>query len=182
MKRTGLSRTIKKWYIWLLAAVCFVCLVPFAGAVAAEAAPVDLADGEYTAAVSLGGGSGRASVASPAVLTVRDGKAYARIEWSSSNYDYMKVGDQTYFPIQQDGNSTFEIPVAAFDTPLTVIGDTTAMSTPHEVEYTLTFTMDSVKQGGFSAHTPVFAVAGICVVTAAAVRILRNRKKGSRAK
>ena len=35
--------------------------------------------------------------------------------------------------------STFEIPVAAFDTDLTVIGDTTAMSTPHEIEYTLTF-------------------------------------------
>ena len=27
----------------------------------------------------------------------------------------------------------------ALDTPLTVIGDTTAMSTPHEIEYTLTF-------------------------------------------
>ena len=35
--------------------------------------------------------------------------------------------------------STFEIPVAAFDTELTVIGDTTAMSTPHEIEYTLNF-------------------------------------------
>lgn len=30
-------------------------------------------------------------------------------------------------------------PVAAFDTELTVIGDTTAMSTPHEIEYTLNF-------------------------------------------
>ena len=35
--------------------------------------------------------------------------------------------------------STFEIPVAVFDTELTVIGDTTAMSTPHEIEYTLNF-------------------------------------------
>jgi hypothetical protein len=38
-----------------------------------------------------------------------------------------------------DGHSTFAIPVAAFDRPLGVIADTTAMSQPHEIEYTLTF-------------------------------------------
>ena len=32
----------------------------------------------------------------------------------------------------------------ALDTPLTVIGDTTAMSTPHEIEYTLTFDSTTV--------------------------------------
>ena len=39
---------------------------------------------------------------------------------------------------------TFEIPVTALDTPLDVVGDTVAMSTPHEIEYTLTFASASL--------------------------------------
>ncbi|MFR6378865.1 MAG: hypothetical protein ACLUNZ_02580 [Evtepia sp.] len=35
----------------------------------------------------------------------------ATIEWSSSNYDYMKVDDVQYDPVNTEGNSTFEIPV-----------------------------------------------------------------------
>ena len=52
---------------------------------------------------------------------------------------YMLVDGQRYDVLTTEGGSTFEIPVRALDTPLTVIGDTTAMSTPHEIEYTLTF-------------------------------------------
>lgn len=98
-----------------------------------------LADGSYTAAVALTGGSGKASVTSPAEIVVADGKATARIEWSSSNYDYMVVDGVRLEPVNTDGNSVFEMPVAAFDTQLTVLADTTAMSTPHEIEYGLTF-------------------------------------------
>ena len=47
------------------------------------------ADGEYTVSVALEGGSGRATVDSPATLTVADGKMTATIAWSSPNYDYM---------------------------------------------------------------------------------------------
>lgn len=98
-----------------------------------------LPDGDYTVSVTLDGGSGRASVTSPAALTVRDGAYTARIAWSSPNYDYMRVDGEQYFPVNTDGNSVFEIPVAAFDTPLTVFADTTAMSQPHEIEYSLLF-------------------------------------------
>ena len=49
------------------------------------------------------------------------------------------VDGQRFDVLTTEGGSTFEIPVRALDTPLTVIGDTTAMSTPHEIEYTLTF-------------------------------------------
>ena len=52
---------------------------------------------------------------------------------------YMLVDGQRYDVLTSEVCSTFEIPVRALDTPLTVIGDTTAMSTPHEIEYTLTF-------------------------------------------
>ena len=100
------------------------------------------ADGNYTAAVVLEGGSGRATVESPAALTVADGKMTATIVWSSPNYDYMIVDGEKYLPTNTEGNSTFEIPVAALDTPLTVTADTVAMSKPHEIEYTLTFTLE----------------------------------------
>ena len=106
---------------------------------------VDLEDGTYTAVVTLEGGSGRASIESPATLTVKDGKVTASIVWSSPNYDYMLVNDEKYLPVNTEGNSAFEIPVAAFDTALDVIADTVAMSKPHEIEYTLTFDSSTIK-------------------------------------
>lgn len=106
----------------------------------AAAAAVEIpADGSYTCAVTLEGGSGRATVESPAALTVADGILTATIVWSSPNYDYMLVDGEKYLPVNTDGNSTFEIPVAALDTALAVTADTVAMSTPHEIDYTLTF-------------------------------------------
>ena len=103
------------------------------------------ADGTYTCNVMLEGGSGRAAVDSPAALTVADGKMTAAIVWSSPNYDYMIVDGEKYLPTNTEGNSTFEIPVAALDTALDVTADTVAMSTPHEIEYTLTFDSASLK-------------------------------------
>lgn len=111
----------------------------------ATAESLGLAGGEYTVEVSLSGGSGRASVASPAKLAVADGEATATVVWSSSNYDYMRIGEEKFLPVTQDGGSTFEIPVAAFDRALTVYADTTAMSTPHEIEYTLTFDSSTIQ-------------------------------------
>lgn len=104
-----------------------------------------LADGKYEIEVTLSGGSGRATVDSPCELTVSGGQMTARIEWSSPNYDYMLVDGEKYLPVNTEGNSVFQIPVTAFDEPLTVIGDTVAMSTPHEIEYTITFHSDTVK-------------------------------------
>ena len=101
------------------------------------------ADGTYTCAVTLEGGSGRATVDSPAALTVADGKMTATIAWSSPNYDYMIVDGEKYLPTNTEGNSTFEIPVSALGVPLSVVADTVAMSTPHEIEYTLTFSAPS---------------------------------------
>ena len=107
----------------------------------AEATAETPADGEYNVNVVLEGGSGRATVDSPAALTVADGKMTATIVWSSPNYDYMIVDGEKYLPTNTEGNSTFVIPVAALGTPLSVTADTVAMSTPHEIEYTLTFTL-----------------------------------------
>lgn len=105
-----------------------------------------LEEGTYKVDIKFEGGSGRASIQSPVTLTVAaDGKMTAAVEWSSPNYDYMIVDGEKLFPVNTDGNSVFEIPVAGFDTPITVIGDTVAMSKPHEIEYTLTFLSDTLK-------------------------------------
>lgn len=107
-------------------------------------------DGTYTIELTMEGGSGRASIQSPAQLAIADGAATATLEWSSQNYDYMLVNGEKYLPVNTEGNSVFEVPVEALDAPLTMIGDTVAMSTPHEVEYTVTFhseTLESTESG-----------------------------------
>ena len=109
-----------------------------------------LADGSYTIELTMEGGSGRASIQSPAQLAIAEGVATAILEWSSPNYDYMLVNGEKYLPVNTEGNSVFEVPVEALDAPLTMIGDTVAMSTPHEVEYTVTFhseTLESTESG-----------------------------------
>lgn len=102
-------------------------------------------DGSYTIELTMEGGSGRASIQSPAQLAIADGAATAILEWSSPNYDYMLVNGEKYLPVNTEGNSVFEVPVEALDVPLTMIGDTVAMSTPHEVEYTVTFHSDTLQ-------------------------------------
>lgn len=81
------------------------------------------------------------------LLIVEDGKAYAELEWSSTYYDYMKVGGETYLRLNNEGYSTFQIPITALDEPMVVIGDTTAMSVAHEIEYRLTFHTDEITRG-----------------------------------
>ena len=103
------------------------------------------ADGAYTCAVTLEGGSGRATVESPAALRVEQGQIFATLVWSSPNYDYMLVDGQRYEPVNTEGNAVFEIPVSGFDRPLPVVADTVAMSTPHEISYTLTFDSTSLR-------------------------------------
>lgn len=104
----------------------------------------EIADGEYTIEVTLTGGSGRASIASPARVVIADGTATATIVWSSPFYEYMLVDELRYEPIQEEGNSTFEIPVV-LDEDMAVSASTIAMSQPHLVEYTLHFDSKTLK-------------------------------------
>lgn len=95
-------------------------------------------EGSFTCAVKITGGSGRASVSSPALLDSDGETLMATIVWSSPNYTYMMVGDDRYEPIQEEGNATFRIPVT-LDEDISVRACTVAMSAPHLVEYTLHF-------------------------------------------
>ena len=123
------------------------------GSAAAEEAALEPEDGTYQMEVELLGGSGRASVTSPAKVEIKDGKAVATLEWSSPNYDYMVVDGEKYLPVNTEGNSVFQIPVEAFDQDIAVIADTVAMSTPHEIEYTLNFHAGENGQNAAKADT-----------------------------
>lgn len=116
----------------------------FADGMGTSLEDLGLEDGSYTVNVTLEGGSGRATVDSPARLVVSDGKAVAHIVWSSPNYDYMLVDGERLEPINAEGNSEFEVPVAGFDYAMPVTADTTAMSKPHEIDYTLNFDSSTV--------------------------------------
>lgn len=151
--------------------------VDLAGAAEAQPMKVDMSDGTYKIDVVLEGGSGRATITSPATLVVKEGCAYAQIEWSSSHYDYMKVGETTYDPINTDGNSVFELPVTVMDKPMDVIADTTAMSVPHEIEYTLTFASDSITSGRQAAPGQQIIYLAVVVAAGVVVVILTKKKK-----
>ena len=103
-----------------------------------------LVEGPVTAEVTLKGGSGKASVASPAKIVFDGKKAIATIVWSSPYYEYMIVNDVRYEPVQTEGNSTFEIPVI-LDAEYPVSACTTAMSEPHLIDYTLCFDSATIK-------------------------------------
>lgn len=104
------------------------------------------ADGSYTVEALLQGGSGKASVQSPARLTVENGAMTATVIWSSKNYDLMIVNGQEYTPTYENELSCFTIPVSALGTPLPVQAETTAMSQPHMIDYTLTFSSPEAVQ------------------------------------
>lgn len=106
----------------------------------------DLTEGDYTIEADLEGGSGKATITSPLTVKVTDEGMKISVEWSSPNYDYMLVGEEKYLPVNENGNSVFELPVSDFDKPLDVVADTTAMSKPHEIEYTIVFHPDTLKE------------------------------------
>lgn len=110
-----------------------------------ETPKIRLENGNYSIDLTFEGGSGKAKILSPAVLQVSEDSVMAVVEWNSPNYDYMIVEGEKILPANTEGNSVFEIPVTTFDEPFVVIGDTIAMSKPHEVEYTLIFHSKTIK-------------------------------------
>ncbi len=91
----------------------------------------------YLVDIGFEGGTGKAYIESPVEVTSVDGDLSAVFVWSSVNYDYMIVDGVRYDNENPGGPSTFTVPLDNITEPLTVIGDTVAMSTPHEIEYTI---------------------------------------------
>ena len=102
-------------YMIKIMPVLFLALM-LAGPVSVAAAQkengieTDLEDGEYSIQVDLEGGSGKASVSSPTLMLVKNGRMYAELQWSSSNYDYMIVDGEKFQNESEEGrNSVFTI-------------------------------------------------------------------------
>lgn len=95
-----------------------------------------LADGDYQPdSFSWSGGTGKTSI-SCSKITVENGKVYATIAFSSENYQYVKAGGTQTTGSRGDGSAVFEIPVD-LNANNKIYAMTTAMSEPHEIEYTL---------------------------------------------
>ena len=136
-----------------------------------------ISDGNYLIDLTLEGGSGRASVVSPASLTVAGGEITASVEWSSAHYDLMIVDGTRYLPVNTDGDSVFEIPVASFDEPLPVEAETTAMSEPHFIAYELVFDGDSLRPAESSGiPSLVWLIAGGAVLLGILCAAVPRRK------
>lgn len=173
---TGFSKRKEKWYDHQ---ICFD-----ASTLPAEALLIELStetvsaeDGSYKMNVELAGGSGKATIETPATVTVKGKKMVATIVWSSPNYDYMIVNGEKYLPVNKEGNSTFEIPVLVFDEEMPVVADTVAMGTPHEIEYTLTFDTDSMEKEESSDIMEIAAVAAVLLLAVGSLVLAKKRKQ-----
>lgn len=146
-----------------------------------EAMEVPYEDGEYSIEVSMAGGTGRATISSPTLMTVKDGKAYAKILMSSSHYDWMVVGGKKYENENTDGgNSYFTIPISAMDSLINIVADTTAMGDPVAIEYTLTFYADTIGNKGQipqEAAKKVLIAAIIIIIVGAILNHIVKKKK-----
>ena len=172
-------------YMIKIMPVLFLALM-LAGPVSVAAAQkengieTDLEDGEYSIQVDLEGGSGKASVSSPTLMLVKNGRMFAELQWSSSNYDYMIVDGEKFQNESEEGrNSVFTIPVTALDDKMEVIADTLAMGAPHEIDYTLTFYEASIGSKGQlpqEAAKRVVAVAMVIIVGGGILNYFVNKR------
>ncbi len=116
--------------------------------------------------VVLTGGSGKTSVESPVELRPEKNGYTAVLHWSSSNYDYMLVDGSKYLPVNTEGNSVFEIPIPSTECTIAVQADTTAMSVPHLIDYTLTFgsALPTVFSTAVEEPSTVGEIPGVTVI------------------
>ena len=148
---------VKRSFLFLL--VCLLLLRPVKAAAAQT-----MEDGQYTVAVNLSGGFGRASVTSLATLTVNGGEVLTLIEWSSPHYRYMLVDDVRYDPLSNNGNSTFEI-LVRLDEEIPISAETCAMSQPHLIDYTLYFDSTTLQaNAGPKSNAYMLAAIASCAI------------------
>ena len=113
---------------------------------AAGSKATELEDGLYSIEGAISGGTGRAHIDSPLKLEVREGRMMATLVWSSKNYSWMEMDGQRYLALKSEAYSTFEVPVS-LDEDIPFQAETTAMSTPHVVDYSLRLDGSTLKKG-----------------------------------
>ncbi|MDE6087001.1 MAG: hypothetical protein K2G25_01290 [Oscillospiraceae bacterium] len=142
---SAFSKNKQKWYDrTLLFRADSLPLAAFDDDLVPTVSSLELEDGNYEIHVTLEGGSGRASIDSPTKLTIQDGQAMAEIKFQSPNYDYLISENEKYLSEIIENQSVFTIPVPGFNHKLAISADTTAMSKPHEIDYTLYFDAETL--------------------------------------
>lgn len=139
----------------------------------------EITDGDYTVELTLSGGSGKASIKSPASIHIENGEITAEIIWSSSNYDYMEIGGAEYYPVNSDGNSTFIVKIEGFDKEIPFRAETLAMSQPHMVDYTMELYSDTLKKDGFPLTAVVIVICAAAAAAAAVIALAAKKRKKS---
>lgn len=147
----------------------------------ADAAPLSMTDGSYLINAELVGGTGRVSINSPIPFEVRDGEIRLKIVWSSGYYDFMKISGTEHRPVEQDSDTTtFSITVNSFE-PLNFTAQTSKMSRPHEIEYSIVFDEASIlPQAAVREQTTGVALVITAILAAASILLIfffSKRKK-----
>lgn len=125
------------------------------GAALAEAA---LPEGEVVPdGFSFSGGSGRVTITCPK-LVVSAGEAAATLVFSSPNYPRLALDGVVYEAAHDGDTSVFEVP-APLNADFTVVATTTAMSQPHDIEYTLRITLGEAVPAEDAPETAAGAAA-----------------------
>lgn len=162
---------------------CFLVLLIVIVAQVNVVSAADVKDGDYSCELTFEGGTGKAYIESPCNVKVEDGKLVATFVWSSTHYDYMIVDGEKYLNENPGGQSTFTVPVPAFDQEFDVIGDTTAMSTPHEIEYKLVVkapaSNDSKKNNNMVMWIGLFASALFILAVGLVINYKNSKMKKS---
>lgn len=137
---SAFSKKREKWYDrTLVFQASSLPLAAFKSLDMTTAEDLQLTDGVYTVEARLEGGSGKAEVESPAALYVEEGLVMAEITFGSANYDYVIVDGEKCQLLNEEGNSSFLIPVAGFDYNLPITVDSIALGKPRELDYTICF-------------------------------------------
>lgn len=138
--------------------------VPFTSPDEQTAPESELKDGLIAVDIRLEGGSGKAYIKSPVTVRVSGGDMNAVLVWNSINYDYMIVDGVRYDNETPGEESTFTVPVKDLSAPLYITADTTAMSTPHEIDYVIYWEKDDTaaeEEDGFDAASADFEEVNI---------------------
>ena len=122
-----------------------------------------LKDGEYGSdafSFSWSGGTGTHGLNITCdKISVENGQAWAYVTFNSGKWIYLKASGSQYDPVEQGSDyTTFKIPVQ-LNANNKVVGCTTAMSKPYEIEYTLYFGMDISDSSKSSSGSSVSAKA-----------------------
>lgn len=112
-----------------------------------------LKNGTYSPqSFSWSGGSGRLAYIKCSKITVKNGRSYATIVFSSSSYDALKASGTRYSK-SGGGLSTFVIPIK-LNTNNTIIGRTTAMSEAHWISYSIyAYIAGATSSGGSKSNS-----------------------------